>query len=208
MIELVVLAAAVALATPTAADPVGSPARWVRASDLPRSEDQTAVTTFDLTIDQSGRPIHCTVIIASSSDRLDAAVCAAVMKRARFRPARDATGLPIPSVRRDRVVWVPDGSGLNSWSKDPDVVVSTPTISNRVRALTEVVIVMDGAGVVDECFVAESAGNAALDDLACAVVQSPEISGPITDAQGVTLRGVRAFFVGFKPGTASSVELR
>lgn len=209
MFESLLLAAAAAAAgVPVEAEPRSSPAQWVRASDLPRSVGEASVTTFDLTIDPSGRPIHCTVIIASGSSSLDAAVCAAVMKRARFRPAHDEAGSPVPSVRRDRVIWLPNRAGGNSWHHDADIVVSVPTIAEAQPGLVDVVVVIDGTGAVGECFIAESPAAAELQDLACAAVRNPAVSQPIKDAEGNVLRGVRSFHVAFKPGEATGIELR
>ena len=208
MIGSIVIAAAIGLTAPVKAEPSGSPARWVRASDLPQSKDQATVTTFDLMIDQTGRPIQCTVVTASGSDHLDSAVCAAVMKRARFKPAKDAADAPIPSVYRDRVLWLPNAYGPNQWIKTPDIVVSTPIITNRLTDVADVVVLVDSTGAVDECFIADSVGSAALDELACSVVRSSQISPPITDAQGAVVRGVRSFYVGFRPNAVSGVEIK
>jgi hypothetical protein len=209
LLEWLALAAATAVSiAPIKAEPLVSPARWVRASDLPRSADEAAVTTFDLTIDQSGRPMLCTIVIASGSDRLDSAVCSAVMRRARFKPAQDDTGSPIPSIRRDRVIWRPDRFGTSSSREAPDIVVSLSTITEPMTDVVDVVVIIDSAGTVGECFTSKSADTAQLRDLACEAVRDPRISLPIRDAQGTALRGVRSFYVGFAPGNAGGVVLR
>jgi hypothetical protein len=111
---------------PIKAEPSVAPDRWVLASDIPRSEwGQASVTTFDLTIDERGRPMKCSIVIPSGSENLDDSLCAAIMKRARFEAARDGLGEVLPSVRRDRVSWRPDLSSGNSWSEEADYVIAT-----------------------------------------------------------------------------------
>lgn len=205
---LALLAAATVAGIPVQARHTVSPARWVLPSDFPASESKGAVTTFDLTIDEAGRPAKCVIITPSVSEKVDSLVCTAVMKRARFRPARDASGLPVPSVRRDRVVWNPQGAGRNRWFDDADFIVSTPIVSGSKTKTARVIEVMNETGQVAECHVADSSRVEALDQLACSVVRPPEYSAPITNAQGTTVRGIRSFIVGFQSGSDSAVVMR
>ncbi|WP_338425869.1 energy transducer TonB [Sphingopyxis kveilinensis] len=197
-------AAVVEVSHPIKAEPKGSPANWVRAADLPKIDGRAATTTFDLTIDQAGHAVHCAVIIASGYDQLDTAVCAALIKRARFKPAKDIDGTAMAFVYRDRVVWRPKAYGSNSWFKSPDIVISTPAISNQFRKIAEILVVVDKTGDINNCFVIDSVQNGALDALACSAGKDPKISLPIMDAQGSPLRGVRSLYVGFEPGVAEN----
>ncbi|HKT84506.1 MAG TPA: energy transducer TonB [Novosphingobium sp.] len=200
--------AAAEMLHPVKAEPKGSPADWVRATDLPKIDEQVGVTTFDLTIDETGHASNCVIVVTSGSNQLDAAVCAAVMKRARFRPAKDGEGTPIPSVYRDRVVWRPYGSGYNRWTKKPDIVVSTPRASTDVKRVAEVIVMIDNTGEVNKCFVADSIRDAALDELACAAARNPKISTPVTDSEGALHQGIRSFYVGFQPAQTTTIEIR
>ncbi|HEX6784631.1 MAG TPA: energy transducer TonB [Sphingomicrobium sp.] len=56
-----------------------------------------------LTIDVSGRVSGCTIVRSSNHESLDQATCDILQRRARFVPARDAAGRPVP----DRVISPP-----------------------------------------------------------------------------------------------------
>lgn len=185
-----------------------SPATWILPSDLPAIRGDFAVTTFDLTIDEAGHPVRCDVIISSKSAELDSAVCAAVVKRARFTPARGADGSAALYVRRDRVIWIPNAYGSNSWSNEPDIVVSTPTLKKRHRLVAEVLLQMGNDGSISNCLVARSSKDETLDKLACDAVSRPNLVTPIRGSDNASQAGVRSFFVGFQPGTALAVQIR
>lgn len=208
MLSWFLFAAIAGVPHPIKAEPIGNPANWVRAADLPKIDGRTATTTFDLTIDQTGRAVHCAVIIASGSDRLDTAVCGALMKRARFKPAQDVDGAAVPSVYRDRVVWLSDAYSGNRWFKSPDIVVSTPAISGHLKNIAEIIVVVDKIGEINNCFVTDSIRNETLDELACRAGKDPMISLPVMDPHGSPLRGVRSFYVGFKPADAEDRFIR
>jgi protein TonB len=51
----------------------------------------------ELTIDQRGRVIGCSVLRSSGYPSLDNATCSILRRRARFTPARDASGDAVPA---------------------------------------------------------------------------------------------------------------
>ena len=208
MLAFVAMAAAIAAALPAKAEPRGNPTKWVRAADLPEIGAGAAVTTFDLALDDAGRAAGCAVVVPSGSDEVDAAVCTALVRRARFKPAKDRSGSPLPSVFRGRVAWQPNAGGPNRWLEDADLVVSTPIISKEIKKLAEVVLVTDPSGGVEDCVVAQSVGNEALERLACSAAKKPAVSPAVSDAQGRPVRGIRAFYVGFRPGPTTTVRVR
>ena len=208
MIE-VILAALVSAATePQKAEPRGDPARWVRARDLPAINADAAVTTFDLTIDATGQPVGCTIIISSGSDSLDQTVCSAVLKRARFRPATDGNDSKVYSVRRDRVIWVPQSSGGNSSFDAADLIVTTPELKADGEILVDALLSITENGDVSHCTVAESSGDTRLDQIACEVAANPNVALPLTDEANQKVAGIRSLFVTFEYGEAISVRLR
>lgn len=207
MIPIILAAAATATPIPTKPKETVDPASWVSRSDFPASEFEGAtVTTFDLTIDQAGVPIKCTVIIPSGSEVVDRTVCAAVVKRARFKAAKDSAGQPLPSVRRDRVFWRPQEGGGN-WSVEaPDFVVSTSSLTGAKTKTVSTIEIVTDAGNVENCFVVHSSRIASMDERACDIVR--QRTPPITDARGVAVRGIRSFIVGFKAGPDGIVTAR
>ena len=71
------------------------------SSSIRTEEQGTAVATF--TVGTDGRVVACNASGASST--LDAETCKLIMRRFRFRPAKDASGQPIEETRSQRVTW-------------------------------------------------------------------------------------------------------
>ena len=78
------------------------------ADDYPveamRREEQGTVGV-DLQIDRHGRVSRCTVSTSSGSDALDRKTCEILQTRARFTPATDLDGRPVPDVYSQRITW-------------------------------------------------------------------------------------------------------
>lgn len=208
MIEAILATLAMAAVEPGKAEPKSDPATWVQARDLPRIDENAAVTTFDLTVDKSGNPVRCTIIIESGANDLDTAVCEAVMKRARFRPATDIDGLPVYYVRRDRVVWLPQAAGRNRSYDGADVVIASPEVSGKTDRLAEVLLSFDEDGSVSKCSISDTSGKEDLDQLACRVASDQQVALPITDATGERVLGLRSLFIAFEPGQSLRARLR
>jgi len=78
-------------------------------SDYPavslRANEQGAVR-FTIQVDAAGRPSGCEITRSSGAEALDLAACRIIRSRARYYPARDAEGRPVPGV---------DPNGLIIW---------------------------------------------------------------------------------------------
>lgn len=100
------------LFTPKAARPLGQPGLWVSERDYPTSElrlDHSGAVGFTLAIGASGQVTGCTVTRSSGFPVLDEATCRLIARRARFEPARDDQGLPVPGQFASTVRWqIPD----------------------------------------------------------------------------------------------------
>lgn len=81
---------------------------WITTDDYPtaalRQEIQGTVI-ISVMIGTDGRVRSCLVTQSSGSKLLDDATCRLYSQRARFTPARDADGNPIPAQRTDRYHW-------------------------------------------------------------------------------------------------------
>jgi TonB family protein len=93
---------------PTAAKARGDEATWIGTDDYPpsairRQEEGTVAVSWTIGID--GRISNCHVTKSSGSPTLDAAGCAALVKRARYYPARDAQGRAVPTTKSRRISW-------------------------------------------------------------------------------------------------------
>jgi TonB family protein len=69
-----------------------------------RAREQGAVG-FRLDVDKAGRVAGCTITSSSGSPALDSATCRLLAARARFTPARDRKGRPVPDSMAGRIVW-------------------------------------------------------------------------------------------------------
>lgn len=85
-----------------------TPQDWVTDDDYPPAAwraGEAGVVGFRLDVDETGAAISCTVTSGSGSLTLDAETCSLLMRRAKFKPARDQHGKPIPSNYTNRVRW-------------------------------------------------------------------------------------------------------
>lgn len=94
---------------PKGAAPRGNPGAWVTTNDYPTDairRDEQGVTGIRLTIAPDGRVRDCAVTKSSGSASLDAAACAKMSQRARFKPATDANGDAVAGTWNTAVQWV------------------------------------------------------------------------------------------------------
>lgn len=87
-------------------EPRTNPASWVTATDFPKHMPAGgAGVTVKLTIETNGLPSACTVIRSSGYDELDQHACDLMMRRARFKPPKDAAGNRIVGAYLGRFDW-------------------------------------------------------------------------------------------------------
>jgi len=96
----------------------------IKWSDYPESafRDNAGGTVAVLyTVGVDGRVHDCRVTQSSGRADLDAATCDALVRRFRYKPARDAYGRPVPErIGRDQTWDAPrDGSGEGATSDEP-----------------------------------------------------------------------------------------
>lgn len=92
----------------TAPEPLTPPAAWMTSDDYPRAAlraEQTGDVLFTLSIDAAGIPTDCQLVGSSGVPILDTTTCALTMARARFKPARDAAGVPMASRWKNMIRW-------------------------------------------------------------------------------------------------------
>lgn len=91
------------------AEPIGSPASWVSPNDYPKEalrNRETGRVKVRFDIDSAGKITRCQVVTSSGSQSLDETTCERAGSRARFRPARDAAGKPVPAIRILTFMWL------------------------------------------------------------------------------------------------------
>jgi protein TonB len=70
-----------------------------------RKEEQGSVA-FRLAVSRLGRVTECQIVESSGSSTLDATTCRLLRSRARFIPAKDASGNQVPDTSSGRIKWV------------------------------------------------------------------------------------------------------
>lgn len=86
--------------------PLSNPGTWLSSSDYPaglRMRGAQGLVNFRLSVDETGQPTQCHIQVSTRPEGFDKAVCAGIMKRARFSPAIDGSGKPIASYWRSSV---------------------------------------------------------------------------------------------------------
>jgi protein TonB len=112
------LLAAQGVAAPTPAPATGAPAPVRQGTNWPfdllsdddypaaalRNSEQGKVK-YRVEIGPDGRVSNCTITSSSGSSILDSATCRIIRSRARFVPATDERGNPVPDRREGEITW-------------------------------------------------------------------------------------------------------
>jgi len=89
--------------------PLTSPGTWITSQDYPTEplrKGNQALVNFRLIIDEAGKVASCSIQRATQGPAFEKLTCDKVMKRARFKPAIDATGKPVSSYYLNRAHFV------------------------------------------------------------------------------------------------------
>jgi protein TonB len=93
---------------PKGATPKGNPGNWANSNDYPSRalrEEKEGVTRFTVQVGADGRVTSCTVTGSSGTPELDSTTCSLIQRRARFNPATDGEGRPVPDTWSSSVRW-------------------------------------------------------------------------------------------------------
>jgi periplasmic protein TonB len=93
------------LAAATAPQPITSPSQWVPYPVWALRDGVGGRMIYDASVDASGKPTDCRIIVSTGSPRLDSEACAMILKQGRFYPAKNADGLPETGVYRGGLHW-------------------------------------------------------------------------------------------------------
>jgi TonB family protein len=81
-------------------EPTGNPGRWVTFRDYPIEAVRHGIggtVIFKLDVTARGEVADCTILESSGYPTLDSRTCRRLRERARFEPATDADGRPVPA---------------------------------------------------------------------------------------------------------------
>lgn len=170
---------------------------WITNDDYPAvdaRQHHEGTVAFTLQIDPSGHATKCDVTASSGYPGLDNGACFLLMRRARFDPARDASGKAVASNYPGRFTWrlgkaKPTRTGVDgtAGSKAPpptgmlELVVAALPATYKQSAKAEIRFGPDRR--VIECRIEESSGSAAVDKVACAQLRSLEDSSAGSKAE-------------------------
>jgi len=176
-----------------------SPLPWFTVDDYPTKafeREWQGVTTFDVIVDQTGRPADCKITKSSGYEMLDRQACYVAMKRARFTPASGASGERTFGVYRSQVVWArPDRDG-GSLQRDlgPDLEVNVSQLPAGISGPLAVKLAyfVDAQGNASACtsLPASNGQPAPVVDAACKALLQQVGRQPVT-ASGSPVPAVR-----------------
>ncbi|MFT9100239.1 MAG: TonB family protein, partial [Zymomonas mobilis subsp. pomaceae] len=96
----------------TRARPHGDQTQWVTQDDYPSRamrDGRSGVTAISFTIGTDGHVSQCHVTSSSGTPELDEATCKYFTMRARYYPAKTASGDAVASTGVQRIIWrIPD----------------------------------------------------------------------------------------------------
>ncbi len=198
-----------ALALATMPQPIGTPLPGdLGAFSVMFSETRQAKTRVDLTVDASGQPVRCDVVLSDGMGLLDRTVCDLLMHRARFTPARDRGGASVTAVVRqdftvNRVTGVRRVGGPAETARELDFALPVDRLpQGGAMMVADVLVMTDTTGRVSACDVARSSGSAALDRLACRQMTATSFAAGV-DRQQHPVEALRAVSVGFTAGAVN-----
>jgi TonB family protein len=90
-------------------EPLSKPAAWINSADYPPAmldRGKQGLVNFRLSVSAQGTPTACEVQSSYNDKKFDEVTCAALMRRARFTPALDASGKAVPSFYLNTVRWL------------------------------------------------------------------------------------------------------
>ena len=130
-----------------------NPEALITEADYPvaaaRTDAQGSVL-MQLAVDADGRVSGCTIIASSGSAVLDNEACRLTRERARFEPAADNSGKPVPSHFKQLVTWRLEGDGrppVSEWAQRVTLNFAADNEASSCRLETEGAL----AGPPEDC---------------------------------------------------------
>ena len=196
---MITLLLAVLQAAPLAGQPprLIDPQPAIDYSDYPMEairRGEAGVVSVLLKVAADGSVSRCDVTETSLSKLLDAQTCTLITRRARFAPATDASGHPVPGEYRLSTPW-----GLEKTPRTKiDAVLEVTTLPAGYTRPAAVQLVYNRAGPPADCTVLTSSGSALADRTACDYARrtfTAEMPKSGSSAAAAAVRYVNASFV-------------
>lgn len=147
------------------------PQTWITDDDYPAGSlrrGEYGKVRFALAVAATGVATQCRITWTSGFAELDQTACAILLKRARFKPARDATGKAIPALYSSSFSWEIPGGGPKAQDAPAQALsVSINKVPKGYARPSLLRVHFSSAGKPDSCRVEMTSGNVALDKIAC-----------------------------------------
>jgi hypothetical protein len=154
-------------------EPIG-PQSWLSDDDYPPealAKQIGGITGFLLLVDATGKVTDCRVYETSGFLELDQHTCAVLLKRSKFKPARDAAGVAVVSVYKGSFTWKQfsdSDKALKAMRPEPfGIELSLQKLPRGYERPALLRVHFTEAGKPDSCRAELGSGNAALDKVAC-----------------------------------------
>lgn len=196
---IIAMLAAGAIEPPT---PI-TPEKWFLVEDYPFNAMMRRVhgiTKIRLTVDPEGKPAKCVVVRRSGSSDLDRASCSVLMRRGRFKPARNEQGQAIYGAFHRIVSWhIPDGSPFQTISNiDLDLTVKALPKGVSDPVVVSINVLINEAGSIEACTTnAEDEKIAPLPAIACREITRAWEPTPLNRRDGVGTKFAQSINVSF-----------
>ncbi len=127
-------------------------ANWISGNDYPSAllpHRMVAIVGVTLTLSPEGKPIRCDISRSSGIPDVDSYTCAILMKRGKYKPAKDAAGNPMFGIERTHIVWQ-TAPGTIDYNGDFEVPVDRLPQGSKRRS-QRIAFAVDENGAVDWC---------------------------------------------------------
>jgi TonB family protein len=168
----------------------GNPGGWIGQDDYPQGAEaigNVIYIKFSISVDPDGKAASCTILKTGGDPKLDAATCRLLRVHGKFHPALDPSGNAVPGTWSRSVRWVKPNfarenpgkksSGVSNGEENTSYYFRPsdyPSDALRIGAEGSVTVsIRIGAnGLVTDCQVSQSSGNASLDAKTCEIAST------------------------------------
>lgn len=147
---------ALLLAVAVAAEPIRG-GDWLTPYDYPAralQKGRGGITAFRLTVGAKGQPVRCELMSSSGHADLDRLTCKLIMKRARFKPATDLSGMASLAVYHSSLNWWVSGMPKELLGvRLSDLILTVARLPEDIAhpAVIEVGLVVSADGRILDC---------------------------------------------------------
>lgn len=185
-----------------------NPTTLLQPNDYPTraaQKGESGIVSMLLSVDDHGRVTNCAVTESSGSAALDTGTCALLRRKARFKPATDATGNPVAGTHREMAAW-----SIDTAAPSPTIQLMLTLSASQTPPPAPITarLYFDAKGHVTECRIDQSGGSAA-DEAACKIATTKvAIAPPHSGSPDIEPVAVRDLVIAFRSASPANGEVR